>query len=69
MTADNEKRFRLVTDRLLTGKDAAPILGTTWKTLKTWRCQGKGPKFVKIGASVRYRTSDLEAYIKGLQSE
>lgn len=53
-------------DRLLKEVDAALILATSSKTLNDWRCKGKGPRFVKLGRSVRYRESDLNEYIKQL---
>lgn len=33
-------------------------------TLKQWRYLGKGPKYVKIGQSVRYRIEDIETWEK-----
>ena len=32
-------------------------------TLRKWRWEGKGPKFFKIGSSVRYSIEDLQNYI------
>lgn len=32
------------------------------RTLEQWRWQGKGPRFLKIGARVVYRLADVEAY-------
>lgn len=31
-------------------------------TLANWRAQGRGPKFVKLGAKVVYRLADVEDY-------
>lgn len=31
-------------------------------TLANWRNQGRGPKFVRLGAKIGYRLSDVEAY-------
>jgi hypothetical protein len=33
------------------------------KTLERWRRIGVGPKWVKLGRRVKYRKSDLDAYI------
>jgi len=41
----------------------ATWLGTTEGRLANLRCTGTGPAFVKIGHSVRYRLSDVEAYL------
>lgn len=32
------------------------------RTLEQWRWQGKGPKYLKIGARVVYRLEDVEAF-------
>lgn len=43
-------------------------LVTRWKckvtaaTLATWRSRGSGPKFVKVGGRVLYRTADVIDY-------
>lgn len=42
---------------------AAAFLGVEPKTLTRWRWARKGPKYVKVGALVRYTRADLEAYI------
>ena len=42
---------------------AAQLLDLSVKTLRRWRWAGKGPRFVKLGASVRYRLSDLDEFI------
>ena len=51
-------------DRLLTTEEAASRLGTTRRTLEDWRVRGGGPLYVKLrGSMVRYRPSDLDAYV------
>jgi len=43
----------------------AEFLGIKPNTAEIWRCRGIGPKFVRLGrGAIRYRISDLEAYIK-----
>jgi excisionase family DNA binding protein len=49
---------------MLTREQAAKYLGLQVQTLNAWACRGCGPKFVKLGRAVRYRKSDLEAYIE-----
>ena len=50
---------------LLTEIEAANYLQLTRRALQAWRCQGKGPKFVKISArAVRYRLDDLEQWVE-----
>lgn len=43
--------------------EAAPIVGVSPATLKTWRNKGIGPPYVVIGTRVRYRVCDLEAWM------
>jgi hypothetical protein len=32
-------------------------------TLRKWRLLGRGPEFVRVGRSVRYRVDDVEAWL------
>ena len=34
------------------------------RTLQRWRMEGAGPLFARIGRLVRYRQSDLDAWLK-----
>ena len=48
---------------LLDEREASTYLKISPRTIQTWRLTGEGPAFVKIGRAVRYRRSDLDAYI------
>ena len=49
---------------LLTPKQAAEFLGVPLGTLAQWRSQRRGPAYIKLeDRLVRYRRSDLEAYL------
>lgn len=50
--------------KLILTKQAAEMLGTTEGTLKSWRSRGLGPKWVKLGAAVRYDVEELLDFIK-----
>jgi hypothetical protein len=50
--------------RLIATAEAAEMLGTTVGTLKSWRSRGVGPKWVKLGAAVRYDIEELLDFIK-----
>lgn len=41
----------------------AAVLGLSVKAVRQWRLLGKGPKYRKFGAAVRYGRRDLEAWI------
>ncbi|OGR01454.1 MAG: hypothetical protein A2511_00855 [Deltaproteobacteria bacterium RIFOXYD12_FULL_50_9] len=48
----------------LTTEDAATYLNIKTATLEQWRWQGRGPRFIKLNRAVRYRLSDLEAFLE-----
>ncbi len=50
--------------RLLTPEEVSNLIGVPVSTLAQWRSQRRGPPYIKLeGRLVRYRTSDLEAYL------
>lgn len=51
---------------LLRVREAAARLGLSKSTLDRMRCEGRGPRFVKItGKIVGYDPADLDAYAEG----
>ena len=50
--------------RLLTAAETAEFLGLTKKTLAEWRCQRKGPPWIKIGGRVRYAPTQVERWVE-----
>lgn len=50
-------------DKIYKASPVAELLGTTVGTLAYWRYMGKGPKFIKLGRAVRYRESDVNAWL------
>ncbi len=54
-----------MTERLLREKEAAQVLSVRANTLAQWRFNGKvNLTYVRLGAGIRYRMSDLEDFIK-----
>ena len=51
-------------DTVITEKEAANYLGLAVQTLRNWRHLKKGPPYLKLSRVVRYRTVDLQNYIK-----
>jgi excisionase family DNA binding protein len=45
---------------LLSQREAARLLGLSTRTLERWRVSGLGPRFIKLGNSVRYRLEEIE---------
>jgi len=54
--------------QLVDTKRAARFMGLKESTLEQWRVYGKGPEFVKMGRSVRYRVRDLQQYLDTLRA-
>jgi len=58
-------------DDLLSNEQTAAILGVKPNTLEIWRCNGKGPAFIKLGehpsSPIRYQRSRLMAWIEARQ--
>lgn len=50
-------------ENLLSGQEAAKYLGISEQTLRIHRVKGGGVKYVKVGRLVRYRQSDIDAYL------
>jgi excisionase family DNA binding protein len=40
------------------------ILGISSVTATKWRAKAKGPPFIKVGRLVRYRRSDVDAWLR-----
>ena len=55
-------------DRLLDDRDVAQITGRARSTLQKDRLIGTGIPFVRLGRLVRYRMSDVNAYLASLPS-
>lgn len=49
----------------LSERQAAKLLGKSASTMAHWRHKGKGPKFARIGGTIRYFEADLLAYVAG----
>lgn len=55
---------RMAISKMLTTKEAAALLGRPHSTLERWRCEGRGPDYVKEEGGVRYHEDHLREYIR-----
>ncbi|AKJ72633.1 excisionase and transcriptional regulator [Gordonia phage GMA2] len=55
-------------ETLMTADQLSDYLKLSKTLLARWRSQGIGPKFIKVGGSVRYRQSDIEEYVNSLDN-
>jgi excisionase family DNA binding protein len=56
-------------DRLLTVQELAEYLGVPVATLYQWRYRREGPKGFRVGRHVRYRWSEIEAWVHRQMAE
>ena len=50
----------------LTEKEVAKQIKVSLASLRRWRLLQRGPRFIKVGALVRYRAEDLEQWLETL---
>ena len=60
----NPRATKSDTTRALTEREVAELLGLSVATLRAWRHRGKGPRFLRLGRSVRYLPSDLDDFVR-----
>ena len=41
----------------------AARLGVSRSTLQSWRYSGRGPRWIKLGRLIRYRITDVDAFL------
>ncbi len=55
--------IRSAIENLLNEHDVARLTGLSVASVRRWRLFNSGPIFLKLGASVRYRPEDLQAWL------
>jgi predicted DNA-binding transcriptional regulator AlpA len=53
-------------DALLTETEVSHVLRVSLATLRKWRVDKRGPRFLKIGPLVRYQLEDLREWLSSL---
>ena len=48
----------------LTERQVAEQLGLSVATIRAWRHRGKGPRFLRLGRSVRYLPADVDEFVR-----
>jgi predicted DNA-binding transcriptional regulator AlpA len=51
-------------ETLVNEQDVARITGLSVASVRRWRLLRMGPKYLKIGASVRYKPEDVSAWLE-----
>jgi predicted DNA-binding transcriptional regulator AlpA len=50
-------------DALLNEREVARVTGLSVASVRRWRLLHEGPRYLKIGAAVRYRAADVENWL------
>ena len=50
-------------DSLITPATLAARLGTTERSLSEWRITGRGPRYIRVGRSPRYRPEAVDVWL------
>ncbi len=50
-------------EELIPSAETARLLNLKEQTLSSWRCQGRGPKYCRIGRAIFYRREDIRAWL------
>ena len=53
-----------LTESLMSLGDVADYLGVPVRTVYSWRATGKGPRGFRVGKYVRYKASDVDAWLE-----
>jgi predicted DNA-binding transcriptional regulator AlpA len=56
-------------DSLQTDHQVARLFGLSVRTVQNWRFVNRGPKYIKIGRTVRYRQEDISAFLATMPSK
>ena len=49
---------------LLNEKDVTRVIGLSMASVRRWRLLRQGPRYLKIGAAVRYKPEDISAWLE-----
>jgi predicted DNA-binding transcriptional regulator AlpA len=53
----------MILAELLTERDVARVTGMSVASVRRWRLRREGPRYLKLGAAVRYRPEDVAAWL------
>lgn len=64
MNGTKSPAFNSPPSEKLSTADAAAVLGLSKSTLDKMRCDGRGPRYLRVGKRCFYRLADLDAYLE-----
>ena len=68
MTNESTSLVSTSIESLLNEHDVARITGLSVASVRRWRLLRQGPRFLKIGAAVRYKPKDVLAWLESCPS-
>jgi predicted DNA-binding transcriptional regulator AlpA len=60
--------LRNTIETLLNEHDVARLTGLSVASVRRWRLLRQGPKYIKLGAAVRYKPEDILAWLESRPS-
>jgi len=65
MVTNHENRaLHVQADDMLDEREAAAYLGISASAMRKWRARQCGPKYARLGRIIRYRQSDMDAFVE-----
>lgn len=49
--------------KLMNSTELADYLGVPLQTIYAWRCRKQGPRAIRLGRALHWRTEDVEAWL------
>jgi hypothetical protein len=65
----HEKGVKQMLEKLYSPQDLSEKIGKSAVTLRRWRSAGKGPKWMVVERSIRYRESDIVEWLRSLEDQ
>lgn len=58
-----EEFTAVIVPELLTSEEVSKLMKISEGTLSNWRNQNRGPTYIKVEGRIRYKLSDIKAYM------
>lgn len=55
-----------IVNGMMTPQQLAAFLQVSTSTLKAWRISREGPRFARVGRSIRYKYAEVDAWVESV---
>ena len=62
-TTNRTEKGVAIVERLLGTKEVSHLTGLAVQSLNAMRCQGRGPKFIRLGRKIAYRETAIREWL------